>query len=192
MTGELPPVASIAASVKKILLTLAAAVAWFMPSHFIIMALLVFFWATAMASTTNTAKTRGLEGRVNGVVSQLGTTNANVTAAQNTANNALPKSGGTISGDVTITGNLTVNNTCTVFGSAGVHGDCNIIGRIGSSYSMPQGEPATQANPPNGTGGPSQYAGNFYTGSGAANWAQNITDKVNQIIGSLHNAGVYT
>jgi hypothetical protein len=208
--------------VKKLALTVAAAVAWFLPAHLVILALLVFFWGTAMVSTTNTALARSTAARVNGVVSQLGTTNANVTnavntanSAQSTANNALPISGGTITGSLTVNGNLgvhggttlvgssscsndwtvggnfTADNTSTVFGSEGVHGNLTVLGTINGA-SIPHSAPGSASAPPTGTGGPSQYCGNFFSGSGAAVWAQGTADKIDQIISALQSAGIFS
>jgi hypothetical protein len=133
MTGPLPSVAAM----KKLALTVAAGVAWFLPGHLVILALLVFFWGSAMASTANTAQTRALTTRVNGVVTQLGTTNSNVSTAQSTANTAqstansaqttangaMPISGGTFTGPVTC-GNLAV--TGTLYGSGGPGGPLRV------------------------------------------------------------------
>jgi hypothetical protein len=82
---------------------------------------------TASLNQTNTAKARSTEARLAGVVTSLGTTNANVANAQTTANNAYPKTGGTISGSATVAGDHTVNGTFTANGgstsefSAGIH-----------------------------------------------------------------------
>jgi hypothetical protein len=200
---------------KKSLLTVAAAVAWFLPGHLVILALLVFFWGTAMVSTTNTALARNTAARVNGVVQSLGTTNANVANAQATANGALPASGGTITGSLTVNGNLgvhggstligssscsgdwtvggnfTADNIATVDGAAGVHGNLTVLGTINGA-NIPSSPPSSAPAPPTGTGGPSQYAGNFFTGSGAAIWAQDIANKVDQVISSLQSAGIYS
>jgi hypothetical protein len=113
MTGPLPSVKAM----KKLALTVIAAVAWFLPAHLVILALLVFFWGTAMATTANTAKARSTEARVNGVVTQLGVTNTNVSNAMTTANNALPKSGGTVTGSLTVNGDHHIGGT--LFGSGG-------------------------------------------------------------------------
>ena len=76
------------ALLRKIAVTAVAAVTWFLPGHLALLALLVLIWGSAMASTANTAKTRAVENRVNGVVTQLGVTNTNVTAAHTAATNA--------------------------------------------------------------------------------------------------------
>jgi hypothetical protein len=206
MTGSLPSVKAM----KKLVLTLVAAAAWFLPGHLVILGLLFFFWFSTMATTTNTALARSTAARLAAHITATapavnllangGVINGNVEITGSlTVDSNLGVHGGTTltgasscSSDFTVGGNLTVNNTCTIFGSCGIHGDCNIIGRIGSNYNMPQNEPVGQGQPPNGTGGAAQYAGNFYTGSGAHNWAVNISNLMNTVIISLHNAGVYT
>ena len=92
MSGPLPSVTAM----KKALLTAVAAVAWFLPGHLVILALLVFFWGTAMASTANTAKTRSVEDRLA----------AHVTATAPAV--SFVASGGTVGGNVTVTGSHTV------------------------------------------------------------------------------------
>jgi len=181
------------------------------------LALIAYVTVTAGVSIADTSKTRATEARVNGIVTQLGTTNSNVTAAQTTANNALPKSGGTISGNLTVTGSVTVDTNLGVQGGTtlvgdsscsgnwtsggsttvdtnlGVHGNVSITNGQTLSVSggiMPQSEPGGVSSPPNGTGGTSQYAGNFYTGSGASSWAIAITNAHNSLLTTLVNAGV--
>jgi len=168
--------------------------------------------SSAMASTA--AKAYTTETRVNAILPVLATHAAGITTAQNTANgaqstantanaaannaqgtantanntanNALPSGGGTISGNLTITGQI------------GVHGGGTNVGLWttddltvgGAGLSIPQANLALSSSPPNGTGGASQYCGNFYTGSGAANWASDVTNAVNACIGTLRNLGL--
>ncbi len=87
---------------KRLTVTLGAAAAWFLPGHIALLAVLLYVWASAMASTTNTAKTRAVEQRVNSLVTAVGTTNTNVAnltsaiSGQDTGNAGLPD--GTING----------------------------------------------------------------------------------------------
>jgi len=81
-----------------------------------LMFLLAAFAWTALSGASTAAKARNTEDRVNALIPQVGT-------AYTLANNAFPKSGGTISGSVTVTGNHTVNgqvntNTLGVSGTA--------------------------------------------------------------------------
>lgn len=133
---------------------------------------------------------------------------------------ALVANGGTISGDLTITGSCTVDtnlgvhggstlvgdSSCsgnwtastltstastTVDGNLGVHGNSSLLGSLSVEGGiMPQNEPSGVSAPPNGTGGPSQYAGNFFTGSGASTWAIALTNAHNSLLTTLVNAGV--
>jgi hypothetical protein len=63
---------------------------------------------TATLNTANTAKTRAVEGRVAAVVAAVGSATGMASSAQATANNALPKTGGTVTGNVAVTGSHTV------------------------------------------------------------------------------------
>jgi hypothetical protein len=192
MTGPLPSVKAM----KKLALTVAAAVAWFLPGHLVILALLVFFWGSAMASTANTAQTRALATRVNGVVTQLGTTNSNVTTAQNTAstaqstansaqstaNGAMPISGGTFTGPVTC-GNLAV--TGTFYGSGGPGGPLSV-------------DAATTLDTLNISAGAFFIAGNGITRqtspgtiAGTGTLSQ-LTNAINSTILQLRNTGWFT
>lgn len=185
-------------------------------------ALMGYLVVTAGVSASNTAKVRATEARVNGVVTQLGTTNTNVATAMTTANNALPKSGGTVSGNLEVTGSLTVDtnlgvhggttlvgsSSCsndftvgtslTVDGNLGVHGGTTMIGNsscsgtfaIDGGGAMPNGSLSAASAPPTGgsagsTIAGSQFCGSFFTGSGAATWAQGISNKVDAIISAL-------
>ena len=80
--------------IRRLALTAAAVAAWFLPLHIALLALLLYVWASAMASTANTAKTRAVEARVAALVSSAATTNQNVAtvttnlaATTTTANN---------------------------------------------------------------------------------------------------------
>ena len=69
---------------NKLLVTLGAAGAYFLMGHIGLLAILVYVWASAMASTTNTAKTRAVETRVNNLVSSQTAQNQNISALQAT------------------------------------------------------------------------------------------------------------
>ncbi|HEY2090124.1 MAG TPA: hypothetical protein VGH54_29400 [Mycobacterium sp.] len=85
---------------------------------------------TASASLANTPKTRSVEDRLNGVISTIGPQAAN----------AYPKTGGTISGNVTVNGSHTVNgqvNAQTVSASGAAttfgftsHGNLGVDGTV--------------------------------------------------------------
>lgn len=101
MTGSLPS----AALMRKLLLTVAAAVLWFLPAHFALLALLVFVWGSAMATTTNTAKARGTEARLT----------AHIAATAPAVN--LVANGGTIGGSLTVSGNHSVTGDTHIGGN---------------------------------------------------------------------------
>ena len=281
MTGPLPSVTAM----KKIMLTAVTVVAWFLPGHLALLALLVLVWGSAMVSTANTAKARSTEDRlaaqvtatapavnlvtnggtiggsltVNGdhtvtgntvtdgshtVYGALGVhTNATVLGTMGVSGSTSLNGGATISGtlgldtlsvggDATVNGDHTVigslgvhqnatilgtagvsgnttlntlgvnsnatvegtfgvNSTATIYGSAGVHGNMTVLGTVNGA-NIPSSPPGSAPAPPTGTGGASSYCGNFYTGSGAANWAQNISDSVDQVISALISAGIFS
>jgi hypothetical protein len=106
MSGPLPSVSAM----KKVLLTAAAAVMWFLPGHLVVLALIVFIWGSAMASTANTAQTRSTAAR-------LATHITNTAPAVNFVAN-----GGSVGGSVTVNGNHTVT------GALGVHAGGTVVG----------------------------------------------------------------
>lgn len=176
MTGALPR----ASVIRKFFLALAAGVVYFLPGHLAVLALLAYVLFTAMASTTNTAKTRSLESRMSGVVTQLGATNSTANTALATANAAMPISGGTFTGPVTC-GNLAV--TGTLYGSGGPGGPLNV-------------DAATTVDTLNVKNG----SGLFYIGGTAMNIVTSpgtisgtgtnsqLTNAVNAIIGQLRSS----
>lgn len=95
---------------------------------------------SATASLANTPKTRAVEDRLNALVPAVGAVTSTANNAQATANNAYPKTGGTISGNVTVNGSHTVNgqvNASTLsVGGAGTtygftsHGDMAADGNV--------------------------------------------------------------
>jgi hypothetical protein len=194
-------------AMKKLALTVATAVAWFLPAHLVILALLVFFWGTAMVSTTNTAKARLTEQRVNGVIVQQGITNTNVTTAQNAANsaqstassaqstansanstannakttadNAMPISGGTFTGPVTC-GNLAV--TGTFYGSGGPGGPLH----VDAATTVDSLDISGGAFFLSGTGITRQSSPGTISGTGTLS---SLTNCCNAIIGQLRSTG---
>jgi hypothetical protein len=66
----------------------------------------LLFQVAASAATANTAMSYTTAQRVGALETRAGTTEANVTAVTATANAALPAAGGTVSGDVHISGSL--------------------------------------------------------------------------------------
>lgn len=82
---------------RRAILTLGAAATWLMLGHFGLLALLLYVWLSAMA-TTNTAKTRDLENRVGNLVAKTGSNNTrmNNLSGQNTSTSGL--SNGQING----------------------------------------------------------------------------------------------
>ena len=57
---------------RKLAVTLGAVAAWMLGGHLGLLAILLYVWASAMASTTNTAKARAVEQRVNNLVTTTG------------------------------------------------------------------------------------------------------------------------
>lgn len=79
--------------------------------------LAAFAW-TALSGATVAAKARSTEQRVNDLVPVIG-------AASTMAANAFPKTGGTVTGNVTVTGTHQVNGNMSVGGSHTVTGQIN-------------------------------------------------------------------
>lgn len=62
---------------RKLALTLGALAAWLLAGHLGLLAILIYVWASAM-TTANTAKTRNVEQRVNGLVTLSTRTNGRI------------------------------------------------------------------------------------------------------------------
>lgn len=144
---------------------------------------------TAVTATANAALP-GTGGTVTGDLT--------VTGSLTVDTNLGVHGGSTLVGDSSCSGNFTVGNSLTVDSNLGVHGGSTLVGAssCGGSFSisggsfMPVGGLGTAPSPPSGTGGSSQYCGNFYSGSGAYNWAYDISLKVDAIIAALQSAQV--
>jgi hypothetical protein len=91
------------------------------------MTLLAAFAWVGLSGASVAAKARSTEDRVNGLIPVIGT-------ASTLAANAFPKTGGTVSGNVTVTGTHAVNGNMTVGGSHTVSGQIN-----GSTVSLTGG-----------------------------------------------------
>lgn len=67
---------------RKMLLTAGAAAAWLLAGHLGMLAVLAYVWGAAMTATTNTAKTRAVEQRVNALVTAQTTQNQAIAQLQ--------------------------------------------------------------------------------------------------------------
>lgn len=204
MTGSLPR----AASIRKFFLMIAAVVVYFLPGHLAVMALLAYVLVTAMASTTNSAKTRSLESRVA----------AHVTATAPAVN--FVANGGTVGGSVTINGGHTVTGSQTVQGDHTIDGTLHggggtlttdaaftmsgnaaVLGTFygsGGSGGPLHVDAATTVDTLNISAGAFFIAGNGITRqsspgtiSGTGTNSQ-LTNAVNAIIGQLRSTGWFT
>ena len=115
------------------------------------------------------------------------------TGGSHTVNSNLGVHGGTtMIGASSCSSDFTVSGSHTVDTNLGVHGGTTMVGASSCSSSfaiaggpgMPNGSLGSASAPPSG-GTVSYYAGNFYTGSGAYNWAAAISNKVDAIISAL-------
>lgn len=102
-----------------------------------LMFLLAAFAWTALSGASVAAKARSTEDRVSALVPVIG-------AAATQAANAYPKSGGTISGSVTVTGSHTVNgqvnaNTLSVSGAATTGGNHTVHGTLAADNNVNAG-----------------------------------------------------
>jgi hypothetical protein len=140
---------------RRILLTVMTAAAWFLPGHLAILALLVFIWGSAMASTTNSAKTRAVEQRLN----------AHITATAPAV--SLVANGGTIGGALTVSGNTQVNGVHTVTGVTELQSDVHVGGSLyGASGTLTVGDTVNAAGDIDATSG-TVHAGGLSAPSGA-------------------------
>jgi hypothetical protein len=131
-----------------------------------LMFLLAAFAWTALSGASVAAKARSTEDRVNALVPVVGTA-----AAQ--AANAFPKTGGTVSGSVTVTGSHTVNgqvnaNTLSVSGNATTSGNHTVHGSLISDNSVSAGGSVSGSNFSGGSihvSGNAQADGTIFSGS---------------------------
>ena len=109
-----------------------------------LMVLLAAFAWVALSGSTVAAKARSTEDRVNNLIPVVG-------AAAAQAANAFPKTGGTVSGSVTVTGSHTVNgqvntNTLSVAGNATTTGNHTVHGSLFSDNSVAAGGAVSGSN----------------------------------------------
>ncbi len=105
--------------------------------------------------------------------------------------------GTTLIGTSSCSNDFTTGGSHTVNSNLGVHGGTTMIGSssCSSSFSisggqfMPVAGLGSVPGPPSG-GTTSTYAGNFFTGSGAAVWAQGISNKVATIVSALQQTQI--
>jgi hypothetical protein len=136
-----------------------------------IMTLLAAFAWVALSGASVAAKARGTEDRVNALVPVIG-------AASTLAANAFPKTGGTVSGSVTVNGAHTVNgqvnaSTLSVAGNATtagthtVHGSMNADGNVTAGSAISASGQVSGSNFSGGSihvSGSGQADGNFTAG----------------------------
>jgi hypothetical protein len=131
-----------------------------------LMVLLAAFAWVAMSGASVAAKARSTEDRVNNLIPVVG-------AAATAAANAYPKTGGTISGNVTVTGSHTVNgqinsNTLSVSGNATTSGNHTVHGSLISDNNVSAGGQVSGGSFSGGSihvSGNAQADGSFSAGS---------------------------
>ena len=151
MSGPLPSMAL----VRKIAVTVIAAVAWFLPGHLAVAALLVLVWGSAMASTANTAKARSTETRLAAhivatapainFVANGGSVGGSVTVngSHTVTGNMGVQGGTTLVGSSSCSNNFTVGGSHTVNGNMGVQGGTTLVGSSSCSNDFTTGGNAT-------------------------------------------------
>ncbi len=151
---------------RTILITLAAAVTWFLPGHLAVLLLLAWVWVTSMAAAGNTAKVMGAETRVSALENQTAANSTTLTAhaalittaqttantansTANTANNAVnnltgqqTSTAGLPDGTISGTSGDTNNNdvTSNQIGGAADHYHEMAHGHPGGSYAVANGQ----------------------------------------------------
>lgn len=156
---------------QRLLITAGAAAAWLLMGHLGLLAVLIYVWASAMATTANTAKTRATEQRVNNLVSGQTSTNQAIRQLQQ----------GTF---ISVSGGSTIQLD-TQQGSVTLH-----CGALSSFTSGPQTTFLAGLQKLNHLGG--QPADNN-TGSSWANgergYINNCVQWINDLDGDLQNKG---
>jgi hypothetical protein len=146
--------------------TLTEIMAHFLSLGWGIMILLAAFAWTALSGATVAAKARSTEDRVNALVPVIG-------AASALASNAFPKTGGTVSGSVTVTGSHTVNGqvnagTLAVSGNATTSGNHTVHGSLSSDNNVTAGGVVNGGSGSFGSVSSGPYEGSSIHVSGAA------------------------
>ncbi len=151
------------------------------------------FCAVASLLRVTAAKVSGTEARLAAHVT------ATAPAVNFVANGGSVGGNVTVNGSHTVTGNMGVQGGTTMVGSSSCSGDFTIGTngfvnggltvnnnfKLNGGTTMPSSGLGSAPSPPSGTGGAAAYAGNFYSGSGAYNWANSISLKVDNIICAL-------
>jgi hypothetical protein len=139
--------------------------AHFLSLSWALMFLLAAFAWTALSGASVAAKARSTEDRVNNLVPVIG-------AASTLAANAFPRTGGTVSGSVTVTGAHTVNGqvnagTLSVAGAATTGGNHTVHGSMNADSNVSAGGQVSGSNFSGGSihvSGSGQADGNFTAG----------------------------
>ena len=158
----------------RLALTAGAIGAWLLAGHLGLLAVLIYMWAAAMASTTNTGKTRSVEERLNALIATYGTFPGNVTIGgtlQVTGTSSLLSS--VTAGSLSTSGGVTA-------GSLNMNGDiqCN-----GHNIDLLMAQPADYTAPNDGCSG-----GSWCTNE--RDFYNNLANGWNGLIGSMINRGL--
>ena len=166
----------------RVLLTAAAAAAWLAAGHLGLLAVLIYVWAAAMATATNTAKTRSVEERLNALMSTYGTFPGNVTIG-----GTLTVNGSSISAPsaaATIGGNLTVNgSSISAPNATSIDFDVATIDVRNGNLQLNMAQPPDYTAPNDGCSG-----GSWCTGE--RDFYNNLANGWNGLIGSMINRGL--
>ena len=158
--------------------TLTELAAHFLSLGWGIMILLAAFAWTALSGATVAAKARSTEDRVNALVPAVGT-------AYTLASNAFPRTGGTVSGNVTVNGSHTVNGTIAGSQFEGTGGAMENSGGIHSS-GVVEADSGVSTSSVNASGG---YEGASIHVSGASEADGGFTTGSSFEGGSIHVSG---
>lgn len=161
-------------------------------------------------AATAVAKAAATEARVSALIPVVGSVNTAANNAVTTANNALPKSGGTVTGSLNVNGSLAGSGGGTLEVPSSVHSGSSIqadnqvlansvnIGGSGSGATLAINGNVHASSAGQFDGGIS--APNYQPGQGTPGgypiahgtpWENQIIDFLNSMVGKLQNAGIY-
>jgi hypothetical protein len=179
-----------------------------------LMTLLAAFAWVALSGATVAAKARSTEDRLNAQIPIIGAAYATANTANTLAGNAYPKTGGTISGNVTVNGTHTVSGTLTASSgilSASMHatGNVQVDGSHTVNGNISGGTDISASNNLNAGGnlnGNEVVVSNAFIGgnqlhmqqsaggwpmSSSQAWGSSVVNVLNQLAAAANNTGAF-
>jgi hypothetical protein len=178
-----------------------------------LMTLLAAFAWVALSGASTAAKARSTEDRLAAVIPVVGTAISTANSASTLAGNALPKSGGTVTGSLTVSGSHTagslfVSGNATTNGSHQINGNATVNGNISGGTDV---SASNNLNAGNNLNGGAAVVGNLYVGgnhvaipqgrgtgllgapgSYTSAWGNSVVSFCTQVNNALQSAGIFT